>query len=549
MTITLALAAFLALGAAQSQAKPQVGRTHLVGYPGHWKLLVPLKLDLHASGAEATGRIRIKLPGGTWNRRWSAVPHAGETKSGDRRARFTFRLGVGIRDGVARRILRNRARARVSTSFSYVTPGSGEKVTGPSLSQVGIWRAGPRVCETPARRVLGARKPVVRIPLPVCGRKLNWRIVDPAGRGSATIASDALEYKPAGRPGSDDLTLEGRIRGKAVVRETVHLRLVLKDPANTSVIAFGDSVTAGFGYFGATGKQMTIGQLYDCKPGDTTLNDACSSNSYNRNSSVGATPNYLPDYGLSRNISWAAQWANEYGITNYRNYAVTGSAPTDWLPNGQFHSTLETIQSRNPDYILMTLGANPLLSDVLFGVDNMKCALESDLFGDFRTCVLDAFESVDLDGNMKAIFTELVENTTSRIVVMEYPISVPSSAIAYSAKQLEMMGRLLNQVIGAEAAVVSTSRIVQIAPPRFNVGIDMEPLYPATYSCSFVGYKVDGPSVQSTPTQDELELAHPLSFCPGPAIGKPWVISGDTGIHPSTVGYSEMASQVPAPGS
>lgn len=28
----------------------------------------------------------------------------------------------------------------------------------------------------------------------------------------------------------------------------------------------------------------------------------------------------------------------------------------------------------------------------------------------------------------------------------------------------------------------------------------------------------------------------------------PWVISGDTGIHPSTVGYAQMASQVPAPG-
>ena len=26
-------------------------------------------------------------------------------------------------------------------------------------------------------------------------------------------------------------------------------------------------VTAGFGYFGATGKPMTLGQLLDCKPG------------------------------------------------------------------------------------------------------------------------------------------------------------------------------------------------------------------------------------------------------------------------------------------
>jgi len=54
--------------------------------------------------------------------------------------------------------------------------------------------------------------------------------------------------------------------------------------------------------------------------------------------------------------------------------------------------------------------------------------------------------------------------------------------------------------------------------------------------------------VQSTGTQDELE-GHALSFCSGPAGGgKPWVIDGDTGIHPSATGYTQMASQLPAPG-
>jgi hypothetical protein len=50
------------------------------------------------------------------------------------------------------------------------------------------------------------------------------------------------------------------------------------------------------------------------------------------------------------------------------------------------------------------------------------------------------------------------------------------------------------------------------------------------------------------PTQDELEALHYASFCEGPAAGgPPWVISGDTGIHPSATGYAQMASQVPAP--
>jgi hypothetical protein len=86
-----------------------------------------------------------------------------------------------------------------------------------------------------------------------------------------------------------------------------------------------------------------------------------------------------------------------------------------------------------------------------------------------------------------------------------------------------------------------------IAPPHFNVGVNLEPVYPATYSCSSFGFTVDGPSVQSTPTQDELEALHFASFCGGPKVGPPWVISGDTGIHPSAAGYAQMAGQVPPP--
>ena len=44
-----------------------------------------------------------------------------------------------------------------------------------------------------------------------------------------------------------------------------------------------------------------------------------------------------------------------------------------------------------------------------------------------------------------------------------------------------------------------------------------------------------------------LLALHPLSFCGGPALGPPWVIDGDTGIHPSAAGYSQMAGQMPAP--
>jgi len=553
MAASIACVLAAAFAGPADAAKQKPARVLLAGEAGKWKLLVPLRPSLDQSGLETRGRVKVGLPGSAWSANWEAHAHGGGPRPGDQRSSFFYRHGIRVPSRVARAILRNRGKAGVSVAYRTDRPLAGqasEAVPGPRLTQARVRRAAPGVCENLPRIVAHPNRGPRAIALPACGRSLRWRIAVRPTRGRASLSAGRLVYRPAkGVQGSDRVTLVGRFRSRDVARQTIELRVVAADPAELSVIAFGDSVTAGFGYFGKTGKQMTIGQLFGCKPGDTFLNDACSSNSTNRSSSVGSKPDFLPDFGLSRNISWAAQWANEYGITDYENYAVTGSAPTDWLPNGQFHATLESIEAQDPDYILMTLGANPLLSDVLFGVDNMDCALESDLFGDFRQCVLDAFESVDLDGNMNAVFTELARNTTSRIVVMEYPLSVPSSAIAYSAAQLEMMGELLNEVVGAEAADVSAERITQVSPPRFNVGIDMEPLYPSRYSCSFLGYEVDGPSVQSTPTQDELEAAHPLSFCSGPAVGQPWVISGDTGIHPSTAGYSQMASQIPAPSS
>ena len=526
----------------------------LAGGGSQWKLLVSMNLPLNLSGTTVHGQVTVHLPNRNWNGRWSARVHSGSLRPADRRSFFPFVAGVRIPAGLGRTLVRKGSTATGKASIRYSEPAVSRQVDrggGSGVTWKGIRRARPGRCETMSRLLLESTATNSRkVPYPVCGRPLNWRVIRDPGSGRVAIGPQNLTYRKLnGQTGADEFEIAGYLHGQLVARQRVQVRVGNQAASGITVVAFGDSVTAGFGYFGATGKPMTIGQLIGCKPGATTLNDACSSNSSNRNSSVGSKPNYLPDFGLSRNISWAAQWANEYGITDYENYAVTGSAPADWLQGGQFHSTLQSIESQNPDYILMTLGANPLLDDVLFNIDTMGCALESDLFGDFRQCVLDAFVSVDLDSNMKQIFTDLVQNSTSQVILMGYPLTIPSSALAYSATQLEMMESLLNEVIASEAESVSTSRITVVTPPRFNVGIDMEPLYESTYSCSFLGYKVDGPSVQSTPTQDELEIDHPLSFCPGPEIGSPWVISGDTGIHPSAAGYFQMASQIPAPGS
>ncbi|HYJ21051.1 MAG TPA: hypothetical protein VEW07_03385, partial [Solirubrobacterales bacterium] len=172
---------------------------------------------------------------------------------------------------------------------------------------------------------------------------------------------------------------------------------------------------------------------------------------------------------------------------------------------------------------------------------------EADILGGFSECIEEAFTGVGLRAHLKSLYTELVTKTSATIYLMGYPDTIPSSALTYSAAQLAMTGELLNREIASVAGEVSTTRLRPLLPPHFNVGIDISPVYPSRYSCSRFGFRVDGPSVQSEPTQDELEVDHPLSFCSGPPIGPPWVISGDTGIHPSAAGYAQMAAQVPPP--
>ncbi len=52
---------------------------------------------------------------------------------------------------------------------------------------------------------------------------------------------------------------------------------------------------------------------------------------------------------------------------------------------------------------------------------------------------------------------------------------------------------------------------------------------------------MDGQSRQSDPTQDELTVLDPFSFCGSEEF---WIISGDTGIHPSAAGHAQFAASL-----
>lgn len=553
-------------GGAERPAKVEIEGVGLSA-PRHGaaELLVAVRYPIELAGRPLEASVSLGRPGGTahvWDLRETGS--AGPRRQPDSRDSFRFVHRIRLTAAQTRQALRG-ATVGVAADAALDVDGDGRPEFAShdrEAHRAARPAAGRRLCgSVPLQRARPGRP--VAVLLPRCGAPVRWRVAGkPRGgpayvhrgrlvyrpgrrfRGTATIPLRAAGSKEIAPHGGGDASSSARAAGPSASVEVV----VLGERSEGAVVrAMGDSVTAGFGYYD-DGTTMPFSQLLSCRPPESEYDDACSSNSAVRGNRKGSKIEYAPDYGLANDVSWAAQWANEYGVTNYANFAVSGSEPKDWAPGGVLYATTTRIEAESPDYVLMTIGANPLLSNVLFGVDNMGCAIWSQIVGGFSECVEKAFEGVELRANLATLYRELVQKTSATIYLMQYPLTVPSSALAYSSTQIAEMGALLNREIAAVAAEVNKQRLRPVAPPHFNVGIDISPVYPSEYTCSYLEYMVDGPSVQSEPTQDELLVDHPLSFCEGPAAGGPaWVISGDTGIHPSAAGYTQMVSRLPAP--
>lgn len=526
---------------------------------GQARLLVAVRYPIQLAGRPLELAATFRWPGRqhlyVWNLGDRA--NAGALGTPERRRAFTFVHSTLLTPEQTRLALRGTRRPTVAVDASGSLDANGDSIAELDSRDHEVHRLRPpaaarRLCASvpqlrarPGERIVAA--------LPRCGARVRWRLAKRPEAGKVRLRGDRLVYRAGKRfrgTASIELARAGGATSSAKrAAPTVPVQVeVLSERSEGAIVrAMGDSVTAGFGYYD-NGEAMPFEELLSCRPGEGEYDDACSSNSTVRTNKKGTKLEYAADYGLANNVSWAAQWANQHAVKNYANFAVSGSEPKDWAPGGQLYGTTKRIESEAPDYVLMTVGANPLLSDVLFGGGNMACAVWSDIAGGFSECVEKAFEEVELRANLAKLYRELVAKTNAVVYLMQYPLTVPSVALAYSATQIAQMGALLNREIASVAAEVDKSRLRPVAPPHFNVGIDVSPTYPSKYTCSYLEYLVDGPSVQSEPTQDELEIAHPLSFCEGPTGGTPpWVISGDTGIHPSATGYTQMAAQVPAP--
>jgi lysophospholipase L1-like esterase len=337
-----------------------------------------------------------------------------------------------------------------------------------------------------------------------------------------------IDYRAPSR-GRDRLILTARGPGG---RTAVSRPLAVRAPV---MRALGDSVTAGFGFL-PSGDSMSILQLPSCIPPDVQ-NDRCSSNSANGPGTAGP-PRYLPDWGLSNGIAWPAQFARANGLsagTSFQNLAVSGSTPGNWGTGGALNPTLAGIVADQPDLTVMTLGANPLLDSFLFG-GGLRCELTLSEAA-FTACVEGFIERSDLVARVRSVIAQLLESPTNHVVVSHYHQAIPSSSV-FGVPSLRIMSGLLNDAV-SEAATGSPEfgeRVFLMSPPLFPVGVGPGDAVCTTKSLSGL---VDGESRQSRPTQDELEVVRLGDVCDTDVY---WIISGDTGIHPSRLGHAQFAA-------
>jgi lysophospholipase L1-like esterase len=547
--IPFLLACLALLAAAPAGAKPAKrlpAAKVAVGHPvlgtsanGLDSILVPVHYPIELKGRLAELRVALIGARGRTIRSW--VLHerlnGGKERLPDRRRRFTFVHRVGLSASLRRR-LRDGATVRVVGSGKLDVDEDGKPEMNSRDASTSRPLAGPRpkpVCSSvPHLRVKRGGR--VSAPLPVCDRAVNWTAARWASRGNVLVRGERFVYNARkGFRGTDRIQLES----KGMTR---FARVTVGATSGIKVRAIGDSVTAGFGYYGEGGSMNFVDFGLYCIPAAREMNDACSSNAMAEESEEEPVE-YTDDWGLAENISWAAQWATAQNVTDYENLAISGSEPGDWAPpKGQFYGTTKEMEGENPDYVLLTLGANPLLSRLLTKPKDIWCADTKEL-PEFEQCIRKEFAKVGLRTNLQKIYKELLVHTKATIFVMQYHVSIPALAPESSVK-IALAGKMLNAEIQSVVQEAGSSRLRLVTPPHFSVGIDMRPVYPPASGCAF---NADGPSAQSWWTQQELKLYYESEFCSPSGDDPYWVISGDSGIHPSAAGYAQMASKVPAP--
>lgn len=341
------------------------------------------------------------------------------------------------------------------------------------------------------------------------------------------------------------------------------------------VVAIGDSVMAGFGYYPNTARvinntipEMSVAELATCRPEfvvGSGYNGACSANVLTTDMSLTPAPNvgWAPDYGYWNQIAWSSQFARDInaGFSDdsiaaaYRNFALSGSSAAEWADDslvfkrqgsGTDDTGLGAVIAENPDIVTVTVGANPTLAKMLFGEGN-RCRFVSD--ANRRGCFLELITEDGTPEGLREIYRTLLAHTSADVVVMLYPNIIPAATL-FTAEQLLVALDVLNSEIADAVNDVRdenptwATRVATVYR-QFNTGLPpgSYTAWSPCFGAAAFGTGTDGPSNQSSATQAVFRVTRAIS---GWCSGDPWIISGDSGIHPNLRGYEAMSDQAVA---
>ena len=349
------------------------------------------------------------------------------------------------------------------------------------------------------------------------------------------------------------------------------------------VVFIGDSVTAGFGYCGAEGgsnsDRVSCGvngtmanswylgdnSLVVCQPVDapTTVNDRCSNNNF-RGAPWDAGP--WADQPTAPTIAYPfviAKTQRPAGDATVEDWAMTGSTPKDWDPDGgAFGPQLQKIKN---SYVAMTLGANPLLSDylhiLLATVYPIKgvCASSTRIVQNlgrqvnYYAAPLDAeqhsgkwgvlhcfdeqWNKINQGGHLLSIYKALLERN-NHVLVMGYPAGCP-----WSFGDWQPDGNLVDGPAKGYACDKQTL-------PRWDGNGRLSQWDQAKAIGEYANGKMERLAAQAgaeankpgdirfvRPDQDAWSRHQAWN-------GDSWIFKNDTWVHPSVAGHEQLARTV-----
>jgi hypothetical protein len=240
---------------------------------GRPALLVAVRYPIQAAGRRLRLGVRVQMEPGTVPLA-QVLAHrlsAGPLRRPERRRTFTFVHEIDLKARIAGGLQKAWREGQVPTAT--VEAQSGIDIDGDGkadIRQIGIPRRVVRLAP-PTKGAASASTapaagdpfcasiPVIEvqphghatIPLPACTQPVRWSVTSGASAGTAHLAADHLTYAAPATPGTATIRLDHATVVVKVVQPWATLTAAGGPSTPGPVVrAMGDSVTAGFGFYG-----------------------------------------------------------------------------------------------------------------------------------------------------------------------------------------------------------------------------------------------------------------------------------------------------------